>query len=389
MGKLGLPRDMAKVAMVVSNSCAPDPRVLRSAFWLVEAGHQVTIHAFDRLQLHSKSESTHGARIMRYHLGQIPYGGMRKTIKGILKFVKQVKASLRHSPPDLIYCHDADTLSVAVSLKKSHQIPFVFDMHDLHHTWIRMPAPKSIIRKLLSGKMEATMLRQAKKADAIITTSGKIEGGKFDGFEQYLQSKNLSSTVVENRPLEISIRQQKPSDDKQWSIGYLGRVRELKTFTLMLEAVKLIPITERPKIIIAGDGIKSKEVNELIMNAVESGEVEAEVIGAFIQSQFLELVSQIDVMFALYPPNRGNILQGALPVKMFDAAANGVPSIVNSDCLMGELAESEELGKAVAWGDAQAACNALLELKGAKVELRITSQREKEKFLSTVLPLLD
>jgi glycosyltransferase involved in cell wall biosynthesis len=389
MAKLGLPSVMAKVAMVVSNSCAPDPRVLRSAFWLVEAGHQVTIHAFDRLQQHAKSESTHGARIMRYHLGEIPYGGMRKTIKGILQFVKRVKASLMHSPPDLIYCHDADTLSVAVSLKKSHQIPFVFDMHDLHHTWIRMPAPNSILRKLLSLKMEATMLRQARKADAIITTSGKIEGGKFDGFEQYLQSKNLASTVVENRPLEMSIPQQEPSDNKQWTIGYLGRVRELKTFTLMLEAIKLIPATERPKIIIAGDGTKAKEVQQLMMNAVESGEIEAEVSGAFTSSQFEELVGQLDVMFALYPPNRGNISQGALPVKMFDAAANGVPSIVNSDCLMGELAEFEEIGRAVRWDDAEAACNALLELRGTIVELRITSQREKDKFLSAVLPLLD
>ncbi|MCS5533335.1 MAG: glycosyltransferase, partial [Candidatus Poseidoniaceae archaeon] len=363
---------MAKVAMVVSNSCSPDPRVLRSAFWLVEAGHQVTIHAFDRLQLHSKSESTHGARIMRYHLGEIPYGGMGKTIKGILKFVKQVKASLRHSPPDLIYCHDADTLSIATSLKKSHQIPFVFDMHDLHHTWIRMPAPNSIVRKFLSRRMEAKMLRQAKKADVIITTSGKIEGGKFDGFEQYLQSKNLISTVVENRPLEMSIAQQKPSNATKWSVGYLGRVRELKTFTLMLEAIKLIPVAERPNIIIAGDGTKANEVGELMMNAVNSGEVEAEVSGAFTPNQFHELVSQIDVMFALYPPNRGNILQGALPVKMFDAAANGVPSIVNSDCLMGELAESEEIGRAVAWDDAQAACDALLELKGTIVELKIT-----------------
>jgi len=127
----------------------------------------------------------------------------------------------------------------------------------------------------------------------------------------------------------------------------------------------------------------------LMMNAAESGDIEVEVSGAFTPSQFQELVSQIDVMFALYPPNRGNILQGALPVKMFDAAAHGIPSIVNSNCLMGELAVSEEIGIAVSWGDAQAACDAMLELKGTIVELRITSQREKEKFLSTVLPLLD
>ena len=375
--------------MVVSNSCAPDPRVLRSAFWLVEAGHQVTIHAFDRLQLNSKSESIHGARIMRYHLGLTPYGGMGKTIKGILQFVKQVKATLKHSPPDLIYCHDADTLSIGVAMKRSHNIPFVFDMHDLHHSWIRMPAPNSIIRKLLSLKMESTMLRRARVADAIITTSGRISDGEYDGFEQYLKSKGLDSTVVENRPLETSIPEKKSPQQEQWSIGYLGRVRELKTFTLLLEAVKLIPAAKRPKIIIAGDGIKEDEVRNLMMDAVQSGEVNAEISGAFTPIQFQELVKHLDVMFALYPPERGNILQGALPVKMFDAAANGVPSIVNSGCLMGELAESEGFGKAVAWDDAVATSNAMLELRGTTVELKISSQREKKRFLAAVLPLLD
>jgi len=375
--------------MVVSNACAPDPRVLRSAFWLVEAGHQVTIHAFDRLQLNSKSETIDGARIMRYHLGVIPYGGMSKTIRGILQFTKQVKATLKHSPPDLIYCHDADTLSIAVAMKKSHSIPFVFDMHDLHHSWIRMASPKSIIRKLLSLKMESTMLGRAKVADAIITTSGKISNGQYDGFEQYLKSKGLDSIVVENRPLEMSIPENKSSQTEQWTIGYLGRVRELKTFTLLLEAVKLIPANKRPKVIIAGDGIRSNEVRKLMMDAVEAGQVEAEVSGAFTPIQFQELVKQLDVMFALYPPQRGNILQGALPVKMFDAAANGVPSIVNSGCLMGELAESEGIGKAVVWDDAIAISNAMLELRGTTVELKISSQREKKRFLSAVLPLLN
>jgi glycosyltransferase involved in cell wall biosynthesis len=386
---VGLPSVMAKVAMVVSNSCAPDPRVLRSAFWLVEAGHQVTIHAFDRLQLNSKSESIDGARIMRYHLGVTPYGGMSKTIRGILQFTKRVKATLIHSPPDLIYCHDADTLSIAVAMKKSHSIPFIFDMHDLHHSWIRMPSPDSIIRKLLSLKMESTMLRRAKVADAIITTSGKISNGQHDGFEQYLKSKGLDCIVVENRPLEMSIPENKSSQQEQWTIGYLGRVREVKTFTLLLQAVKLIAVNKRPKVIIAGDGIRADEVRQLMMDAVASGDIEAEVSGAFTPVQFQQLVKQLDVMFAVYPPQRGNILQGALPVKMFDAAANGIPSIVNSDCLMGELAESEGIGKAVVWDDAIAISNAMLELRGTTVELKISSQREKKRFLSAVLPLLD
>ncbi len=38
--------------MVVTNACAPDPRVERHARWLVEAGHVVDIFAWDRDKLH-------------------------------------------------------------------------------------------------------------------------------------------------------------------------------------------------------------------------------------------------------------------------------------------------------------------------------------------------
>ena len=48
-----LPTTMANVAMVVTNACDPDPRVMQSARWLTEQGHQVTIHAYDRQQMSS------------------------------------------------------------------------------------------------------------------------------------------------------------------------------------------------------------------------------------------------------------------------------------------------------------------------------------------------
>ena len=48
---------MVRVAMVVTNACAPDPRVLRHAVWMQEAGYRVTVHAFDREENHAMSEN--------------------------------------------------------------------------------------------------------------------------------------------------------------------------------------------------------------------------------------------------------------------------------------------------------------------------------------------
>ncbi|MGY8699406.1 MAG: hypothetical protein ACKVHC_06875, partial [Candidatus Poseidoniales archaeon] len=76
---------MASIAMVVTNACSPDPRVLRHAAWLAHEGHDITIHAYDRQEQYPMSESHKGVRIMRYHLGKSPYGGMLKTAIGIRK----------------------------------------------------------------------------------------------------------------------------------------------------------------------------------------------------------------------------------------------------------------------------------------------------------------
>ncbi len=81
---------MASVAMVVTNACAPDPRVMRSAELLGQKGHTVTIHAFDRTQDAPMSEMVNGVRIMRYHIGLYPYGAKLATVRGLRAFSKVV-----------------------------------------------------------------------------------------------------------------------------------------------------------------------------------------------------------------------------------------------------------------------------------------------------------
>ena len=85
--------------------------------------------------------------------------------------------------------------------------------------------------------------------------------------------------------------------------------------------------------------------------------------GAFSRNEIHELISKISVMYAVYPVLRGNILEGALPTKMFDAAAYGRPSIVNSGCLMGDIAQAEELGHTVRVGEPLALKNALDDIR--------------------------
>lgn len=378
---------MARIAMVVTNPCSPDPRVLRHANWLVKDGHEVTIHAYDRQEQYPMSESHEGVRIMRYHLGKSPYGGMIKTGLGIRRFNETVSRSLATNHPQVVYCHDADTLVTGCFLKKKYKIPLIFDMHDLQHTWVRMASPKSVLRKFLSMLMEKRMLRRLKHVDSIITSSGKLsEESTYLGFREYLSKNGSSSTVIENRP-EVDSMSEKTTA-KNWCVGYLGRVREIESFELLLEAVLSLEESQRPSLRIAGDGVAFESVSKLLFSAKKKYNLDVEISGSFDAGEFAEMIQGIDVMFALYSPARGNILQGALPVKMFDAAANGVPSVVNAGCLMGEIAEKEDIGRCVEWGNGTMLAAELLKLRGKTVRLDATSEREKTRFLKALNPLL-
>ena len=336
---------MVRVAMVVTNACAPDPRVLRHAVWMQEAGYRVTVHAFDREERHPMSENHRGVRIMRYRVGQVPYGGTVSTYRGIRRFLRVVERTLSNDPPALVYCHDADTLQVGCTMKNGHGIPFVFDMHDLQHTWVRYAAPQSTLRAMVSRRLKRRMLQRASQAAAIITSSQQVKTDGHRGFVDGLLTTTSKAVPLRTARSLRSVRGKlSPPLHGPWATsGGFGTSRRLNCS--LRPSNRSRPLM-RPKIRLAGDGTAASRVRTMLMNEVENGTMEAEVTGAFTQSELPELIETIDVMYAMYGPLRGNILQGALPVKMFDAAAQGVPSVVNNDCLMGDVAVEED-----AWSD--------------------------------------
>ena len=378
---------MANVAMVVTNACDPDPRVMQSARWLTEQGHQVTIHAYDRQQTSGVSSLIDDVKIVRYHLGKSPYGGLFKTGLGIRKFQKSVFSKLIIESPDVIVCHDADTLIVGCKLKRKLGLKLVFDMHDLQHTWILMSNPKSFIRKVISKAMQRKLLQRLKRIDQIFTSSGALEGGKYPGFGQWLLKHGHASIVIENRP-ETAEQVSLPNSEN-WTVSHIGRIRDLASIKLLLEAVKLIPELQRPILHIAGDGTEYDRVKYEIEQFSDKFGLQHVFADSFQKSDLRSLLEQTNVMYAMYNPERGNIADGALSTKMFDAAALGIPSIVNADCLMGEICMVENLGKSVVWGDSEQLKNALLELKESRVKLQKTVSDFKIEYVKNFENLLN
>jgi len=322
---------MARIAMVVTNACSPDPRVQRHARWMSELGHDVTIHAFDRRQKHLKDEEVEDYKIVRHHIGNYDYGAKLSTIRGLRKFTNAMKKELNSDSYDLVYCNDADTLKIGINGAKKG-LKMIFDMHDISHTWIENS--KIPFAKIISTRMEGKMISNAKKADLIFTTSKSLYQRRNSGFVEYLENFSLKSTCVLNyKPYAVKKNEGR---NGTFTIGYIGKIRDVVGFEVLRNwASKL---ESRPRILLAGDGVKVNEVRSIL------SDFEVDYRGPFKQSDLPDMISEIDAMWCVYDIKRGNIALGALPVKMFDAAVFGVPSITNSGCLMQDYAENFGIG---------------------------------------------
>ena len=378
---------MANVAMVVTNACDPDPRVINSARWLSKAGHNVTIHAYDRLHTAELESVIDGVIIKRYQLGKSPYGGMLKTAIGIRKFHQHVLSNLLQSPPNIVVCHDADTLAVGCKLKKKRGTTLILDMHDLQHTWVLMPSPRSKYRKIISKIMKSRFLARLPQTDLILTSSGSIKNGVYPGLREWLMSQGFESTVIENRPVEYS--ELTVPTNTNWVVSHTGRIRDINSMRLLFAAIKQMPQNQRPDICIAGDGPSWSRVKLELEKFSKSDGLKFDISGSYDRNGLTKILQKTNVMYAMYDPIRGNILDGALPVKMFDAAAHNVPSVVNSNCLMGELCEQEQLGKAVEWDNSSMLADALLSLRDSRVNMDKTASDVEKHYLEAFNDLLD
>ena len=341
---------MARIAMVVTNACAPDPRVERHARWLVKDGHEVEIFAWDRDGDSPPRETLSGYSITRTNFGKNSKRSSFGTWTKKKKFISSLKIDA-----DLLILNDTDTADVNFNGKK------LLDIHDMAHTWPLMRG-NSFVHKWAARNMLKQARRIISKSDAIIVSA--------PGFTDWAELQGVEPVVVMNRRNPHSLEKSKAK-----VLGYFGRIREINSIRFMIQAAE----TAGFRIIIAGDGVAVESMLEEFPDL--------DYRGPFNEQQLPNLVEEISVMYAMYDPKRGNIMQGAIPTKMLDAAAFGRPSVVNSNTPMGELCETEGIGITADYGDVLKIAEAIE--KAHDMEITSIKGEESETFRLVVNKLLD
>ena len=344
---------MARVCLVVTNGCAPDPRVERHARWLVELGHDVTIFAWDRQHTLDVKSERNGYVIQRIRT---------KKATSAFSVVRLKKKFLRtlNGQYDLIVYNDSDSIGTK-NLKSRFSI---LDLHDIAHAWPIMQKT-GLLRRILSSRMKQELRRNGSRFDGFLTSSP----GLSNYFNQEFQ---FTSTVVLNvRNASLLPR------PRAKTIGFFGRIRDLEAMVSLVECSQRIGF--RP--IVAGDGAC---LNELLERYPE-----LDYRGSFDDAQLAELMAEIDVMFAMYNPERENIRQGALPVKMFDAAAFGRPTVTTAHVPMADFCLENNLGVVASFGDQDSIANAIEEAYDMDVVSVHSEDDERKKFITLIESILD
>jgi glycosyltransferase involved in cell wall biosynthesis len=339
---------VAKIAMIVTNECSPDPRVERHARWLGESGHHVTIFAWDRS--HSKDEKSQHEHyiIHRKRIGSNPSNSPLKIIYAKKKFLSSLEGNY-----DVVVFNDSDTLS-----KNNLQSKFeILDLHDLAHAWPLMQK-NSFPRRILSYRMKKQLLRNKQRFQCIFTSSPGLRNHFDNEF-------GIESTVVLNRR---DTQRLPPPMTK--TLGYFGRIRDLDSMKLLMNSAKQGGFN----VLLAGDGSCTNEVLQLFP--------EIDYRGPFDEGGLKTLMAEIDVMYAMYNPEKENIRRGALPVKMFDAAAFGRPSITTAGVPMGDFCLEEGMGVTAQFGNVQSVIEAFNEAYEMEISECKGEEIEKNIFLS-------
>ena len=310
--------------MIVSNDVIHDPRVLKEAGALRNAGHDLSIIGWDRTSSLPPEEERDGVRIRRVRTT----GVMRLLVKDLFRnpvWWRRAYELARSMPLDVVHCHDLDTLPIGTRLKHATGRPLVYDCHEVFHRMIEREVPRFVTNYVAGLEKRLTP-----GADRLVTVSGVVA--------DYLREiSGRESLVVANYP-DFTVPGYRPPPAGPFTVLYLGNLHASR---FILPAIDIVGAMPEAKIVVAGSGGIAPAVR-----AKAAEHANATFLGTVPNNRILPLFLDSHVILSMFDPNVWVNAMG-LPNKVFEAMASGRPSIVTEKGLIGDVVEREECGIAV------------------------------------------
>lgn len=329
---------MSKIAVIVSNPCTGDGRVLKMIYAASEAGYDVNV--FATLGNNSRPfEIINGIKFHRFQwkpleilrkywffsllnkLNKKLATGLMKRLVPFVKYNLFEKAfidAIIEISPEIIHAHDLICLPVGYVAAFKCKAKLVYDAHELE---LHRNPPLPILQKLMVGYMEN---KYGRKADSVITV------GQLVGQELAKHLKRSDINIIYNSPVILSsprnIRSDLRLNINDLLLIYVGKVTEGRG---VIDIVNLLPLL--PNIFFATIGPYDKHAKARI-------EARAKSLGVLSRFRILPPVPSEEVVSYIRGANLGLIsvepitlsYQYCMPNKLFELAFAEIPILSNT-----------------------------------------------------------
>lgn len=341
---------MAHIAMLLSNPFRPDPRVLKEARSLSQRGFTVTIICWDRKGEYPDGELLEdGLRVIRvksissdYALGARQIGRLYRFWQAAMRILQQIK-------PDLVHCHDFDTLPAGIFWSRRHHKPVLYDAHEYYADLVK-PRLKGLTGSWLYAGIKFAERNLARRADAVITVDETLA--------DIYRSINPRVLVVGHYPpLDLCSTHTNVFRHPELNLLYIGRISGDRGSIAYLEILRRLHARDIPACLLLAGAFTPAAEEQLFWQNAQGLEAHIKYNGWVQYDQVHEILQQADVGLALLQPEPRYV--AALPVKLFEYMAAGLPVIGSNFPHMASVITTSKCGAVADPTDCSAAVDVL------------------------------
>ncbi|MDF0605979.1 glycosyltransferase family 4 protein [Neisseriaceae bacterium TC5R-5] len=325
-----------KIAHLSSAHPRHDIRIfVKECITLVNAGHDVTLIVADGLG----TEMNHGVRIQDVGAKT---GGRLARMTGT---VKRVYAAALKLQPDIVHFHDPELIPAALRLQQAG-IRVIYDVHEdvprqiLNKHWL--PAAT---RPLVSRTIESLENWAARRFDAVVAATPYIR--------KRFQHLGANAIDVCNYPILEELLRDTPWQQRRNELCYLGGISRIRGIEPIVQA---LPHTDT-RLNLAGPWSESDLRSSL---QSQPGWNRVNDLGILDRVGVAEVLARSKIGLVTLFPTPSYV--EALPIKLFEYMAAGLPVIASDFPLWRQIVEEAACGLLVDPQDPSALANAVNQL---------------------------
>jgi glycosyltransferase involved in cell wall biosynthesis len=337
-----------------------------------EEGHQVTVITtvpnfpvgepqYGYKNKWRQEETIDGIRVVRVWSYMAPNEGVFRRSLDFLSFAVMACIAGRREQPNVIVATSPQLLTGLAGhwLSRAKRVPWIFEVRDM---W-----PDSVIA--VDAMNEGLTIRALRRLENFLYASASRIVTISDALRDLIAAKGVDKNkigVVYNGvdPHRLTPRDKSPrllqhfGYEGKFVIGYVGTHGMAQKLETVLRAAKLLKEHDDIRFLFVGDGAR-RETLVKMASRLELSSIEFH--GLVTSTTVVEYIALCDAI--VVPLRKSALFEGALPTKIFEAAAMERPVILSVEGIAADLIRKHDAGLVIEPEDAAGLAAAILSLR--------------------------